>query len=232
MSESNFRAMNTWGVLDRPREKLIEQGRRALSEAELLAILVGSGSRNESALDLCRKIWVDVNQDLNVLAKMDLNELCSFRGMGHAKAVRIMAAIELGRRRKEQKPEERPLLDSSMKVYEYLKHVYMDLHHEESWVLFLDAGSRLVRKELIGKGGASFTPIDVKVVLWHALDSRASSIILSHNHPSGTLKASKADIYLTDKLVAATQVFDLFIQDHIIFGDCGYLSFRDEGLIE
>ncbi|HLW50470.1 MAG TPA: DNA repair protein RadC [Sphingobacteriaceae bacterium] len=229
---NKYRAMNTWDVQDRPRERMIEQGRRALSEAELLAILVGSGSQNESALELCRKIWNKVDQDMNLLAKMDIHDLCEFKGMGQAKAVRIIAALELGRRRKEQKIKQRPLLDSSLKVFEYLKHVYMDLLHEESWVLFLDAGSRLIKKELIGKGGATFTPMDVKVVLWHALDCRASSIIITHNHPSGALKASRADIYLTDKLIAATEVFDICVQDHLIFGGQGYLSFRDEGLID
>lgn len=149
---NKYRAMNTWDVQDRPRERMIEQGRRALSEAELLAILVGSGSQNESALELCRKIWNKVDQDMNLLAKMDIHDLCEFKGMGQAKAVRIIAALELGRRRKEQKIKQRPLLDSSLKVFEYLKHVYMDLLHEESWVLFLDAGSRLIKKELIGKG--------------------------------------------------------------------------------
>lgn len=229
---NDYKAIKNWDIQDRPREKMIGQGRRALSEAELLAILVGSGSRNESAIELCRKIWNKVNQDMNLLAKMDISDLCEFRGMGPAKAVRIIAALELGRRRKEQKIQERPLLDCSRKVYEYLKHVYMDLPHEESWVLYLDASSRLVKKELIGKGGATFTPIDVKVVMWHALDCKASSIVLSHNHPSGSLKASRADIYLTDKLVSATQIFDLYIQDHLIFGNQGYLSFRDEGLID
>lgn len=228
----NFSAINTWDLQDRPREKLIEQGRRALSEAELLAILVGSGSQNESALELCRKIWNQAEQDMNLLAKMEVHDLCNFKGMGEAKAVRIIAALELGRRRKEQKIVERPLLDSSQKVYEYLKHVFMDLPHEESWVLYLDASSRLIKKQQIGRGGATFTPFDVKVVLWHALDCRACSLVLSHNHPSGSLKASRADIYLTDKLVNATQIFDIYIQDHLIFGDQRYLSFRDEGLID
>jgi len=211
---------------------MIEQGRRALSETELLAILVGSGSQNESALELSRKIWNKVDQDMNVLAKMDVGDFCEFKGMGLAKAVRIIAALELGRRRKVQKIRHRPLLDSSRKVFEYLKHIYMDLPHEESWVLYLDAGSRLVKKEQIGKGGTTFTPIDVKVVLWHALECRACHLIISHNHPSGSLRASKADIYLTDKLIAACDILGIYVQDHLIFAGQKYMSFRDEGLID
>lgn len=224
--------MKDWDELDKPREKLIHFGRRHLSETELISILIGSGSRDENVVELARKIWSSANQDLNVLAKFNLNDFNEFKGMGQAKAVRIMAALELGRRRKEQKPAERPVLDSSYKVYQYLKHVYMDLSHEESWALYIDGGSRLIRRELIGKGGANYTPIDVKVVLWHALDCKASHIILSHNHPSDNLKASKADIFLTDKIITAAEYFDITILDHVIFGNHGFLSFKDEGLID
>ena len=209
----------------------MEQGRRALADAELLAILIGSGSRNESAVELCRRILHDHGNDLNVLSRLSVSELCRYKGIGEAKAISIVAALELGRRRKEQKEEERPILNSSKRVYEYMGHIYEDLPYEEFWVLFLAGGCKLIGKQLIGKGGNDFTPVDIKQVLRLALECRASSIILTHNHPSGSIKPSNVDIQLTNKLGEAAKLLDLPVNDHVIFTNAGYYSFRDGGLL-
>ena len=224
-------SIKAWAESDRPREKLLERGRRALSDAELLAILIGSGSRDESAVELCRRILYDQKNDLNELARLSVAELCRYKGIGEAKAVSIVAALELGRRRKAQKETERPILNSSTRVYNYLEHLYRDLPHEEFWVLYLGGGCKLITKTLIGKGGNDFTPVDIKQVLRFALESRATSIVLTHNHPSGTLKPSTADLQLTRKLTEAATLLDLSVNDHVIFTDAGYYSFRDEGLL-
>lgn len=223
--------IKAWAEADRPREKLLEQGRRALADAELLAILIGSGSRDESAVELCRRILHDSGNNLNELSRLSVTELCRYKGIGEAKAISIVAALELGRRRKARKETERPILNSSKRVYEYMEHVYKDLPYEEFWVLFLAGGCKLIAKQLIGKGGNDFTPVDVKHILRLALEYRATSVILTHNHPSGTLKASTPDIQLTTKLTEAAKLFDFAINDHVIFTNAGYYSFRDSGLL-
>ncbi|MBK1441105.1 DNA repair protein RadC [Parapedobacter sp. ISTM3] len=220
-----------WAEADRPREKLLEQGRRALTDAELLAILIGSGSRTESAVDLCRRILHERGNDLNNLSRLSVSELCRYKGIGEAKAISIVAALELGRRRKGRKEEERPMLNNSRRVYEYLEHVYKDLPYEEFWVLFLGGGCKLIAKQLIGKGGNDFTPVDIKQVLRLALEYRATSLVLTHNHPSGSLKPSTMDTQLTNKLTEAAKYFDYSINDHVIFTNSGYYSFRDNGLL-
>lgn len=224
-------SIKAWAEADRPREKLLERGRRALSDAELLAILIGSGSRDESAVELCRRILHDQGNDLNDLSRLSVAELCRYKGIGEAKAIGIVAALELGRRRKEQKEEERPVLNSSTRVHGHLEHVYRDLPYEEFWVLYLAGGCKLIAKQLIGKGGNDFTPVDIKQVLRLALEYRATGIVLTHNHPSGSLKPSSMDIQLTKKLADAANLFDLSINDHVIFTDAGYYSFRDNGLL-
>lgn len=225
-------SIKEWAESDRPREKLLERGRRALTDAELLAILIGSGSTEESAVELCRRILHHVDHDLNKLSKCTVTDLCQFKGIGEAKAISVVAAMELGRRRKEQEPDNPTLLNSSKRVYDTFKHVYQDLGHEEFWVLYLNAGCKLISKHLIGRGGNDFTPVDVKMIVKLALDTQATSIILTHNHPSSTRVASHADRRLTSKLVSAAKLFDLTINDHVIFTDAGYFSFRDEGLLD
>src|SRR5690606_33396759 len=224
-------SIKAWAEADRPREKLLERGRRALSDAELLAILIGSGSRDESAVELCRRILYDQGNDLNELSRLSVAELCRYKGVGEAKAISIVAALELGRRRKEQKEEERPVLNSSKRVYDHIAHLYYDLPYEEFWVLYLSGGCKLIAKQLIGKGGNDFTPVDIKQVLRLALEYRATSIVLTHNHPSGSLKPSTMDVQLTKKLADAANLFDLSINDHVIFTDAGYYSCRDNGLL-
>ena len=223
--------IKAWAEADRPREKLLEQGRRALTDAELLAILIGSGSRGESAVELCKRILHDRGNDLNNLSRLSVSELCRYKGIGEAKAISIIAALELGRRRKEQKEEGRPVLNSSKRVHEYMEHVYKDLPHEEFWVLYLAGGCKLIAKQLIGKGGNDFTPVDVKQVLRLALECRATSVVLTHNHPSGSIKPSTMDVQLTNKLKEAAKLFDFAIHDHVIFTNTEYYSFKDSGLL-
>ncbi|MCS3557136.1 MULTISPECIES: RadC family protein [unclassified Sphingobacterium] len=221
-----------WAEADRPREKLLEQGRRSLSDAELLAILIGSGSRQETAVELCRRILSSVQNNLHSLSKLEVMSLCEFKGIGEAKAITIVAALELGRRRKESEYIEKPLLNSSLRVYEYFRYQLQDLPHEEFWVLYLNTACKVLDKQLIGRGGNDFTPVDVRIILRNALNCKAHSMILIHNHPSGSREASQADKILTKKIAEASRIMDIKVNDHIIFTDNGYYSFRDEGLLE
>jgi DNA repair protein RadC len=221
-----------WAEADRPREKLLEQGRRSLSDAELLAILIGSGSRQETAVELCRRILSSVQNNLDNLSKLDVVSLCDFKGIGEAKAITIVAALELGRRRKESDYIEKPLLNSSLRVFEYFRYQLQDLPHEEFWVLYLNTACKVLDRRLIGRGGNDFTPVDVRIILRNALNCKAHSMILIHNHPSGSREASQADKILTKKIAEASRIMDIKVNDHIIFTDNGYYSFRDEGLLE
>lgn len=220
-----------WAQADRPREKLMEQGRRVVTDAELLAILIGSGTTEETAVELCRRVLASVGNDLLRLSKLEVHELCQFKGIGHAKAVTIIAALELGRRRQGSVLTERPLVNKSGLAYGLLRHHLEDLSHEEFWVLFLNAGCRPIEKQLIGRGGDDFTPVDIRVILRSALSYKASGLILAHNHPSGTLSPSVADCDLTEKIQAAAEIMDISLHDHIIITDSDYYSFRDEGLL-
>ncbi|TYP97213.1 DNA repair protein RadC [Sphingobacterium allocomposti] len=220
-----------WSESDRPREKLMEQGRRSLTDAELMAILIGSGSKDETALELCKRILSDARNSLNNLSKWEAQDLCKYKGIGEAKAISIIAALELGRRRKDTEPDILPLLNSSKRVYDFFRSYMQDLTHEEFWVLYLNTGCKLVDKQLIGRGGNDFTPVDIRVILRYALQFKAHSLILIHNHPSGTLNPSGADKQLTKKIVAAARTMDIEVNDHIIFTDASYFSFRDEGLL-
>lgn len=227
----NKLVIREWAESDRPREKLLEQGRRALTDAELLAILIGSGSVDESAVELCRRILKDSKNNLNLLAKKEFKELCVYKGIGEAKAISIIAALELGRRRVDEKVIDVAVLNSSKRVYEYFKPSLQDLPHEEFWVIYLSTACKVLDEQLIGRGGNDFTPVDVRIILRHALYSKAHSMILMHNHPSGTLIPSQADKILTNKIIEAAKLMDIRVNDHLIFTDHGYYSFRDEGLI-
>ena len=220
-----------WAESDRPREKLVDQGRRALTNAELLAILIGSGSIDESAVSLCRRILKDVDDNLTALAQKDVSDLCLYKGIGEAKAISIIAALELGRRRKEEKVIEVPVLNSSKKVFDYFRHRLQDLPHEEFWVIYLSTSCKILDYKLIGRGGNDFTPVDIRIILRYALQSKSHSMILVHNHPSGTLSASAADKTLTQKINEAAKIMDIKVNDHVIFTDHDYFSFRDEGLL-
>ncbi len=228
---TNKLVIREWAEADRPREKLMEQGRRALTDAELLAILIGSGSREETAVELCRRILKDKSHDLNKISQMDIKDFSAYKGIGDAKAIAIVAALELGRRRNEKETVEKPVLNSSKRVYDYFKSRVMDLSHEEFWVIYLNTACKVLDSRLIGRGGNDFTPVDVRIILRHALNCKAHSMILIHNHPSGTRSPSQADKLLTIKIRDAAKVMDIRVNDHLIFIDNGYFSFRDEDLL-
>lgn len=216
---------------DKPREKLLLKGRNSLSDAELLAILIGSGSREESAIALCQRILNGTQNNLNQLAKLSVKELMTYKGIGEAKAISIVAALELGRRRKSSEGIEQRAIQSSEQAYEEFRAVLEDLPHEEFWVLLLNRANKVISKQLVGRGGISSTSADVRIILKLALDHLASGIILGHNHPSGNLKPSQADKLLTNKVKEAAQLIDIQVLDHLIIGNNAYLSFMDEGVM-
>lgn len=223
--------IKAWAEADRPREKLLLQGRRNLTDAELVAILIGSGSRNETAVDLSKRILSHYDNDLAKVAKLSVKELSKFKGIGEAKAISIVAALELGRRRKETENEGPQKILSSKDGYEILKQELTDLPHEEFWVLLLNRANFVIGKHFLSKGGQSGTVIDPKIVFKMALEHNAAAIVLAHNHPSGNLKASTADVSVTKRLVEAGRLFDIQIVDHLIITDRSYLSLADEGLM-
>jgi DNA repair protein RadC len=224
-------SIKAWAEEDRPREKLNAQGRRALSDAELIAILIGSGSRNESAVELSKRILHHYDNDLNKLGKVSVAELSKFKGIGEAKAISIIAALELGRRRSDTEVKIPDKVTASRDAYQILRRHLVDLNHEEFWILLLTRSCKVVAKELISKGGLSGTVADPKIIFSIALQHSASSIIMAHNHPSGNLKPSQMDLDLTKKIVGAGKVLDIGVLDHLIFTDDSYMSFADEGLM-
>lgn len=224
-------SIKNWSEEDQPREKLMAQGRQVLSDAELIAILIGSGNREESAIELCKRILNNSLNNLNELAKLSVNDLMKFKGIGEAKAISIVAALELGRRRKSETVIDKVKLTSSKQAYEYLRPVLEDLPHEEFWILFLNRANKIIGKQLIGRGGISQTTADVKIVFKKSIDKQASAIILAHNHPSGNLKPSQSDIQLTKKIKEGSDLLDIQVLDHLIIGDGNYYSFADSGMM-
>jgi len=224
-------SIKAWAEEDRPREKLNAQGRRALSDAELIAILIGSGSRNESAVELSKRILHHYDNDLQKLGKVSVAELSKFKGIGEAKAISIIAALELGRRRGDTEIKAPEIVNGSRSVYNVLRRHLVDLNHEEFWILLLSRNCKIIAKELISKGGLSGTVADPKVIFGIALQHQASSIILAHNHPSGNLKPSQQDIDLTKKIHAAGRILDIGVLYHLIITDGGFFSFADEELL-
>lgn len=223
--------IKSWAEEDRPREKLLLKGKNALSDAELIAILIGSGNRNETAVEVSKRILSCVNNDLNQLAKLSLTDLMQFKGIGEAKAISIAAALELGRRRKESITEKNTTITSSKIAYEIISDVLSDLPHEEFWVLYLNRKNEVIKKENISKGGVTGTVADGKIIFKTAINNLASAIILCHNHPSGNLKPSNEDIKLTKKLKEIGLLMDTPVIDHIIVGNNNYFSFADENLL-
>lgn len=231
MEEKQRLGILSWAEEDRPREKLLLKGRTTLTDAELLGILIGSGTRALSAVDVCRLILQGSENDLNQLAKLSVKDLQQFKGIGEAKAITIVAALELGRRRKETPVVKRPKITSSQDAYDAIKPELWDLPHEEFWLLLLNRANQVVRKERCSTGGVAGTVTDPKIIFKAALQHLASSIILVHNHPSGNLKPSEADLRLTKKLKEAGALLDIPVLDHLIFADGGYYSFADEGIL-
>lgn len=221
----------SWAEEDRPREKLLLKGKAALSDAELIGILIGSGTRSMSAVDLSKLILKEVGNNLNELAKCSVSDLQKFKGIGEAKAITIVSALELGRRRKESQYMEKPTITCSKDAYEVIKPELLDLAYEVFWVLLLNRANQVIKKCQISSGGISGTVADPKIIFKVALESMCSGIILVHNHPSGNLKPSNADINLTKKVKEAGSLLEIPVLDHIIFTDKGYLSFADEGMM-
>jgi len=224
-------SIKAWAEEDRPREKLSAQGRRALTDAELIAILISSGNDNESAVELSKRILHHYDNDLNKLAKATINELCNFRGIGEAKAISIIAALEVGRRRSETEEKPAEFIRSSKDAWNLMRRHLVDLNHEEFWMLLVGRSSKVLGKELVSKGGLSNTIADPKIIFGTALQYQATGIILVHNHPSGNLKPSQSDIELTKKLTAAGRLLEIQVLDHLIITDSGYMSFADESLL-
>ncbi|WP_181308688.1 DNA repair protein RadC [Rufibacter sp. XAAS-G3-1] len=224
-------SIKSWAEEDRPREKLLLKGRAALSDAELIGILIGSGTPKLSAVDVAKLILNAVDNDLNALARLTVKELQKHKGIGEAKAISIVSALELGRRRKEAAPAVKTRITCSTDIYEYIRPHLLDLPHEEFWIILLNRANTIMKKIQISSGGVAGTVADPKLIFKHALENLASAIILVHNHPSGQLKPSAADISLTKKLQEAGKVLDLPILDHLIFTDNSYYSFADEDLL-
>lgn len=224
-------SIKNWSEEDQPREKLMAKGRQVLSDAELIAILIGSGNRSESAIELCKRILNDSQNNINELAKLSVNDLMKYRGIGEAKAISIVAALELGRRRKSEAVLDKVQVTSSNHLYEYIKPALEDLPHEEFWIVLLSRANKIIGKQLIGRGGISETTADIKLIFKKSIESLASAIILAHNHPSGNLKPSQSDLNLTKKIKDAAKLFDISVLDHLIIGDGNYYSFNDEGIL-
>ncbi len=216
---------------DRPREKLLLKGKAALSDAELIAILIGSGSTEQSAVDLARSILQSVDYNLNELAKRSVKDLERFKGIGEAKAISIVSALELGRRRKEAELLRRPKITSSADVYALMQEHLLDLPHEEFWVVLLNRANEVLRKLQMSSGGLSGTVADVRMIFKSALEHQAHALILVHNHPSGNRKPSDADLKLTKNLKEAGKILEVPVLDHLIFAERSYFSFADEGVL-
>ena len=220
-----------WAEEDRPRERMMMHGASALSNAELLAILIGSGNAEESAVELMRKMLNDYHNNLNELGKASIEELCRYKGIGSAKAISILAASELGTRRKEESVKERITILSSKDVYDCFYPMMCDLPTEECWILLLNQGSKIIDKVKISAGGLSATAVDVRCILRKALLKRASAIVLCHNHPSGNVHPSREDDLLTKHVAQASGCMDIRLVDHIILTDGAFYSYADEGRI-
>jgi DNA repair protein RadC len=228
MEQSEKLRIKDLALEERPREKLLKKGVQALSDAEIIALLLGSGSRKESAVELARIILRDANHNLNELGKSSLNELQRYNGVGEAKAVTIAAALELGKRRKLADIKHKVQIKSSRDIFERFHPYMQDLPHEEFWVVYMNRANKIIDERRISEGGTSGTVVDVKKVLKWALEKTASTLILCHNHPSGNLQPSKSDESVTSKMKQAAQIMEMQMLDHIIIGQGEYYSFADE----
>ncbi len=222
--------IKTWIEKDRPRERLLQNGKEALSDAELLAVLIGSGSRKESAVDLCRRILSE-QRSLNQLGKLSVEQLRRYNGIGEAKAISIVAAMELGRRRRCEDSPEREKITSSSSVFEIMQPRVGELPHEEFWILYLNNSNKVIKLHSLSKGGITGTLVDIRLAMKEAIYVGATSIILVHNHPSGNLNPSVADRNLTKRLCTAAESLDIKVLDHVIVTERSFFSFADEGLL-
>ena len=223
--------INQWAEEDRPREKLMRLGASALSDAELLAILVGSGSTKEDAVTLMKRILADCNNNLNTLGKMTIRQLCDYNGVGEAKAITILAACELGKRRQMEQAEERPDLGTATRIYNHMHPVMQDLDVEEFWLLLMNQNYRLIKKLRISHGGITEVSVDIRIIMKEAVLANATILAVCHNHPSGTLKPSTHDDALTDNLRKACSIMRIHFLDHVILVDGNYYSYHEQGRI-
>lgn len=224
-------SIKNWSDDDKPREKLVQKGRSVLSDAELIAILIGSGSRNESAVELSKRILASADNNLNELGKLSIKQLMSFKGIGEAKAVTIAAALEIGRRRRGEEAIVVSKITCSRDAYEILQPLIGELEHEEFWILYLNNSNKVLHKAQLSKGGLTGTLVDVRIVMKQALELGAVGLILAHNHPSGTLRPSTQDKSITQKLKRAADALDVKVLDHIILTQRDYYSFADETIL-
>lgn len=222
--------IRSWAEEDRPREKLLLKGGEALSDAELIAILIGSGVPGESAVDVAKAILKSADNNLNELGKLSVKNLMKFKGIGEAKAITIVAALELSKRRRIAEIKEKEKIGSSKDVFEYFHHL-ADLRNEEFWVMYLNRANKIISAQRISQGGITGTVADTRIIFKNALDHLACGVILCHNHPSGNLSPSEEDKSLTKKIKQAGQLLDINTLDHLIISDTGYFSFADEGLL-
>ena len=224
-------SIKNWSQDDQPREKLLYKGKATLSDAELVAILIGSGNREESAVALCKRILASTENNLSALGKLSIKQLTAFKGIGEAKAISIIAALELGRRRRGEEALEKKKITSSKSVFELMQPIIGELEHEEFWIVYLNNSNKVIKKDQLSKGGITGTLVDVRLVLKNALEVGALGLILAHNHPSGTLKPSEADKNITQKLKTAAQSLDIKVLDHLIITEKAYFSFADENVL-
>jgi DNA repair protein RadC len=224
-------SIKQWAEDDRPREKMISKGKSALSDAELVALLISTGTKKESAVDVGKRILQTCGSRLTDLGRLSVKDLTKVKGVGEAKALRIAAALELGRRRKDEEAHERPLVSSSRDAYNYFESLVEDKVHEEFWILLLNRNNRVIGRTKISEGGVHGTVVDPKIIFRHALEALASSVVLCHNHPSGNIRPSEQDIRLTQKIKEAGKFLEVNVLDHIIVGEKSYFSFSDEGML-
>lgn len=230
LSTSNSKlSINQWAEEDRPREKMAMQGAEALTNAELLAILIGSGSTKESAVELMKRILADCRNSLNTLGKMSVSDLCRYNGVGEAKAISILAACELGKRRQAESPEERPDLGTATRIYNHMHAVMQDLDVEEFWVLLMNQHYRLIKKVRISHGGITETSVDIRIIIREAVLANSTILAVCHNHPSGNLSPSHQDDNLTQSIRRACELMRIHFLDHVIITDGQYYSYHEQG---
>ena len=221
--------INQWAEEDRPREKLMRLGADALSNAELMAILIGSGNTKENAVDLMKKVLNDCNNNLNTLGKMSIQDLCQYNGIGEAKAITILAACEFGKRRQMETPEERPDLGTATRIYNHMHPILQDKDVEEFWLLFMNQNHRLIKKMCIAHGGISEVSVDIRIIMREAVLANATILAVCHNHPSGNLLPSSMDNDLTDSIKRACNLMRIHFLDHVVITDGAYFSYHESG---
>ncbi len=231
MNKKTSLPIKQWKEDDRPREKMLSKGRESLSDAELVAILIGSGNRQESAVDLSKRILASVNNNLNELATLSISDLMKFKGIGPAKAISIITALEIGKRRRLEQALEKPIINSSKSVFNIMQPLIADLPHEEFWVVFLNNSNKIIHKQQMSKGGITGTVVDTRMIFKKAVEISSVGLILCHNHPSGKALPSMADKNLTKKLQSAGETLDIKVLDHLIITQNNYFSFADDNLM-